>query len=61
MQYEHALPHLSHEDFSIRLRFCARGLTGIYHDWCAGIISMSMEDLAETAKQLLRCIIHDAK
>ena len=61
MQYEHALPHLSHEDFSIRLRFCARGLTGLYHDWCAGIISMSMEDLAETAKQLLRCIIHDAK
>jgi hypothetical protein len=52
---------LSHEDFSIRLRFCARGLTGLYHDWCAGIISMSMEDLAETAKQLLRCIIHDAK
>lgn len=60
MQYEHVLPQLSHEGYLIRLRFCARGLTGLYHDWCAGQISMSMPELAETAKHLLRCIINDA-
>lgn len=61
MRYEHTLPQLSHEDFLIRLRFCARGLTGLYHDWCAGTLSMPLPMLAETAKRLLRCIIDDAQ
>ena len=59
MRYEHRFPQISHEDFLVRLRFGARGLSGMYHDWCTGVTSMSLQELSAKAEHLLCCIMDD--
>ena len=53
------IPQISQEDFVQKLRFCARGLAGMYHDWYSGITPMTLEELSQKAEHLLQVIIAD--
>ena len=53
------MPQISQEDFVLKLRFCARGLAGMYHDWYSGITPMTLEELSQKAEHLLQVIIAD--
>lgn len=53
------IPQISREDFVLKLRFCARGLAGMYHDWYSGITPMTLEELSQKAEHLLQVIIAD--
>ena len=59
MLFEERFPQISHEDFIVRLRFCARGMAGMYHDWLTGIIFMPLPELTKKAETLLSGIINN--
>ena len=52
-------PRLNQEDFLLKLRFCARGLAGMYHDWYSGLSPMSLEELSRKAEHMLCLIVVD--
>lgn len=59
MVYKSQFPQLSHDEFELRLRFCARGLAGMYHDWYSSGSKMSLQELSEKAVHLLYIVVDD--
>lgn len=53
------VPKISQDDFVLKLRFCARGLAGMYHDWYSGLMPMSLDEICQKAEHLLRIIVAD--
>lgn len=54
------IPQISREDYILKLRFCARGLAGLYHDWYSGITPMTLDELSQKAEHLLCLIVADS-
>lgn len=48
----------SHEDFMILMHFCAGGLSNLYHDWFAGKLPLTLEELTQQAEQLVNTLIY---
>lgn len=47
----------NHEEYVLMIRFCAGGLSNLYHDWFAGKLPFSLSELTKRAEQLLGTII----
>ena len=45
------------EEYELMIRFCAGGLSNLYHDWFAGALPFSLDELTGQAEQLLNTII----
>ena len=53
MQREAAFSDGDHEQFVLRTRFCAGGISMLYTDWFQGKIPVSLDELTEQAKRIL--------
>ncbi len=49
-----------HEQFILIVRFCAGGLSSLYHDWFAGKLPITLTELTNKAEALLGWIISGA-
>lgn len=47
----------NHEQYVLMIRFCAGGLSNLYHDWFAGQLPFSLDELTRRAENLLGSII----
>ena len=43
----------SHEQYILTIRFCAGGLSALYHDWFAGKIPLSLSQITAQAEKML--------
>lgn len=57
LQQEGTLGFGSQEQNALVIRFCAGGLSNLYHDWFAGALPFSLDELTGQAEQLLSTII----
>ena len=49
----------NHEQYIMTIRFCAGGLSNLYHDWFAGKLPFSLNELTKRAEVLLGSIIQN--
>ena len=47
----------SEEEYQVVIRFCAGGLSNLYHDWFSGKISCTLGELTQTGELLIRRMI----
>lgn len=59
LQQEAELGFGNHEQYVLTIRFCAGGLSNLYHDWFAGELPFSLSELTRRAENLLVSIISD--
>ena len=59
LQHEEDFSIISHEEFILRVRFCAGGLSSLYQDWFAGKLPFTLAELTLRAEKLLSSIITD--
>ncbi len=50
-----------HDQYVLKLRFCAGGLISLYRDWFFGKIDLSLEGLTKQAESLLLRVVTEAK
>lgn len=59
LQHEEDFSITGHEEYVLRVRFCAGGLSSLYQDWFAGKLPFTLEELTLRAEKLLSGIITD--
>lgn len=57
LQREEEFGFGNHEQYVLSIRFCAGGLSNLYHDWFAGHLPFSLDELTNRAEALLASII----
>ena len=57
LQHEKDFPINSHEEFVVRVHFCAGGLSHLYQEWLAGNLPLSLDELTARAEKLLNSIV----
>ena len=57
LQWEADFGFGNHEQYVLMIRFCAGGLSNLYHDWFAGQLPFSLDELTRRAENLLGSII----
>ena len=57
IQHEGDFQVEDHEQYVLIIRFCAGGLSALYHDWFAGKLDISLEELTVQAEKLMAGII----
>ena len=57
LQREKELAGVNHEQYVLMIRFCAGGLSNLYHDWFAGKLPFSLDELTVRAEALLNSIM----
>lgn len=57
LQKESAFGITNHDQYVLMIRFCAGGLSNLYHDWFSGKLSFSLPELTARAEALLGSII----
>ena len=59
LQHEEEFSKGTHEEYVLTMRFCAGGLTNLYHDWFAGKLPLTLDELTNSAQQLITRVISD--
>lgn len=58
LQHEKDFGIRNHEQYVLMIRFCAGGLSNLYHDWFAEKLPFSLSELTSRTEELLTNIIH---
>lgn len=57
LQHEAQFSGESHEQFVLKIKFCAGGLSNLYRDWFDGMLDLSLEELTQNAQRMLYRVI----
>ena len=57
LQHEAVFSTESHEQFVLKIKFCAGGLSNLYRDWFEGKLDISLEELTRSAQRILYRVI----
>ena len=57
LQHESQFSTMEHEQYIMTIRFCAGGLSNLYHDWFLGKIPLTLPQLTDQAEKVLYKII----
>ena len=57
LQHEAEFSTESHEQFVLKIKFCAGGLSNLYRDWFEGKLDISIEELSRSAQRILYRVI----
>ena len=53
LQHESQFSTESHEQFVLKIRFCAGGLSNLYRDWFEGKLDITLGELTQNAQRML--------
>lgn len=57
LQHEQDYSYGNHEDYVFLIRFCAGGLSNLYHDWFCGKQNISLNELTRKATDIVNTLI----